>query len=197
MPFGVVAASGQSKQNPTGTKQPYQPTPSTHPLLGTPRLQPHLWLLGTPRLQPRVSLQPHKRKGLQPLGYRTPEPSPPSTLSPHPLTTYHWPLTTRLLPRRCAFHRRQHLSRRPLVRRIPRGHLAVLADQPRRHPVRQRPLAARRYPNVEELQHCDQFIRRGHSKLPVVELRSHARVRLAIALQHRRRVVLGVEADAQ
>src|ERR1039458_1565396 len=29
MPIGVVAASGQSKQNPTGTKRPYQPTPST------------------------------------------------------------------------------------------------------------------------------------------------------------------------
>ena len=51
-PNGAFAPSGQSKPIPTGTEPPYQPTPSTHPLLGTPRLQP------------RVSLQPHKRKGL-------------------------------------------------------------------------------------------------------------------------------------
>src|ERR1035438_998553 len=77
MPFGAVAASGQSTPIPTGTKRPYPPTPSTHPLLGTPRLQPQLSLLGTPRLQPRVSLPPHKRKGVLSPGNPTTAPPPP------------------------------------------------------------------------------------------------------------------------
>src|ERR1035441_598934 len=93
MPFGVVAASGQSKQNPTGTRRPYQPTPSTHPLLGTPRLQPHLWLLGTRGFSLGSLSSRTRGRGFSPWGIELPNP-------PHPqrCRRTHLPLTTGHLP---------------------------------------------------------------------------------------------------
>src|ERR1035437_6423431 len=97
-----------------------------------------------------------------------------------------------------ALHRRQNLRRRPLIRRIPRTHLAILPNQRRRERVRQRPRISGRDPQVEKLLHRLQLTLRRSRKVPMRELLLRAaRVDSAIALQDRRRIELRIEADAQ
>src|SRR5581483_9060519 len=104
-----------------------------------------------------------------------------------------------LLCGRRLLHLLQNCRDTPVIRRVERDDPSVFANHNGSERMLQRTLFAGCYADVKELLHLRQFLFTWSSELPVIEglLRVPAGVSAAVALEHLRRVVCRIEADAE